>query len=227
MKVADLPVDDRPREKLLAKGAASLSDAELVAVLLRTGRRGEPVLEMARAWLADAGGLAGLAGLDVAELRRRPGVKVAKATVVAAALELGRRLARQGLEARSLLDRPEAAAEFLTRCYAEERVEVFGCLCLDSRHRLLREHLLHRGARTHAEVEPGEVFRAAIADNANALILWHTHPSGDPTPSDDDINLTRQLVAAGRALNIRILDHLVIASGGFVSLRQRGLLPGA
>jgi DNA repair protein RadC len=227
MKVADLPLDERPREKLLAKGAASLSDAELLAVLLRTGRRGEPVLDLARRWLADAGGLPGLAALDVAELGRRSGVKAAKATVVAAALELGRRLARLGLEARALLDRPEAAAEFLTRCYAHERVEVFGCLCLDSRHRLLREHLLHRGARTHAEVEPGELFRAAISDNANALILWHTHPSGDPTPSDDDVQLTRQLAHAGKALNIGILDHLVIASGGFVSLRQRGLLPAA
>ena len=225
MRVADLPEDDRPREKLLAKGAASLSDAELLAVLLRTGRKGEPVLEMARSWLADAGGLAGLAALDVEELRRRPGVKEAKATVVAAALELGRRLARQRVEARSLLDRPELAAEFLARRYADERVEVFGCLSLDGRHRLVREHLIHRGARTHAEVEPAEVFRVAIADNANALILWHTHPSGDPSPSEDDIALTRQLVAAGRALNIRVLDHLVIAREGFVSLRQRGMIP--
>jgi DNA repair protein RadC len=227
VRVADLPTDERPREKLLAKGAASLSDAELLAVLLRTGRHGEPVLDLARAWLAEAGGLGALAALDVEELRRRPGVKAAKAAVVAAALELGRRLARQGIEARSLLDRPEAAAEFLTRCFAHERVEVFGCLCLDSRHRLLREHLLHRGGRTHAEVEPGEVFRAAIADNANAVILWHTHPSGDPVPSDDDLNLTRQLVNAGKVLNIRVLDHLVIARGGFVSMRQRGLLPVA
>jgi DNA repair protein RadC len=225
VRVADLPADERPREKLLARGAASLSDAELLAVLLRTGRQGEPVLELARDWLAAAGGLAGLAALDVAELRRRAGVKLAKAAVVAAALELGRRLAREGLRTRPLLDRPDAAADLLIRCYAHERVELFGCLCLDSRHRLLREHVLHRGGRTHAEVEPGEVFRAAIADNANAVILWHTHPSGDPSPSDDDLNLTRQLASAGKALNIRVLDHLVIASGGFVSLRQRGLLP--
>ena len=225
MKVADLPPDERPRERMLAKGAASLSDAELLAVLLRTGRAGEPVLEMARNWLADAGGLAALAALDVAELRRRPGVKNAKATVVAAALELGRRLARHQAAARSLLDRPELAAEFLARRHAGERVEVFGCLSLDGRHRLVREHVLHRGARTHADVEPAEVFRAAIADNANALIVWHTHPSGDPTPSEDDLALTRQLAAAGRTLNIRVLDHLVIAREGFVSLRQRGLLP--
>jgi DNA repair protein RadC len=227
VRVADLPADERPRERLLAKGAASLSDAELLAVLLRTGRHGEPVLEMARRWLEDAGGLTGLAALDASDLCRRTGVKAAKAAIVAAALELGRRLARQGVSARPLLDRPEAAAELLARCYAHERVEVFGCLCLDSRHRLLRDHLIHRGARTHAQVEPGEVFRAAIADNANALILWHTHPSGDPTPSEDDVALTRQLAAAGRALNITVLDHLVIAGGGFVSLRQRGLLPAA
>jgi DNA repair protein RadC len=225
MKVADLPPDERPREKMLAKGSASLSDAELLAVLLRTGRKGEPVLELARQWLAESGGLTGLAALDVAELRRRPGVKVAKATVLAAALELGRRLARQRLEARSLLDLPELAAEFLARRHADERVEVFGCLTLNSRHRLLREHLLHRGTLTHAEVEPREVFRAAIADNAKALILWHTHPSGDPSPSDDDLALTRQLAQAGKVLGVAVLDHLVIASGGFVSLRQRGLLP--
>jgi len=225
VRVADLPADERPREKMLVKGAASLSDAELVAVLLRTGTKTEPVLELARRWLADAGGLAGLAALDLAELRRRPGVKVAKATVLAAALELGRRLARQQVEARSLLDRPELAAEFLARRYAGERVEVFGCLSLDGRHRLLREHVLHRGARTRADVEPAEVFRAAIADNANTVIVWHTHPSGDPAPSEDDVALTRQLAAAGQTLSIRVLDHLVIAREGFVSLRQRGLLP--
>jgi len=212
---------------MLARGAASLSDAELLAILLRTGRKGESVLELARRWLAEAGGLAGLAALDLAELMRRKGVGSSKATIVAAALELARRLAREQATARPLLDRPELAAEMLARRHADERVEVFGCLSLDARHRLLREHVLHRGGRTHADVEPAEVFRAAIADNANAVIVWHTHPSGEPSPSDDDLALTRQLVAAGRTLNIKVLDHLVIAREGFVSLRQRGLLPPA
>ncbi len=224
-RVAELTEDERPREKMQAKGAASLSDAELLAVLVRTGRKGEPVLELTRNWLGEAGGLPGLAALDIGELRRRRGIGLSKATIVAAALELGRRLARAQAESRDLLDRPELAAEYLARRHAGERVELFGCLTLDSRHRLVREHVLHRGARTHADVEPAEVFRAAIADNAHGMIVWHTHPSGDPTPSDDDIALTRQLAAAGKTLGIRVLDHLVVAGGGHVSLRQRGLLP--
>ena len=225
MKVAELPPDERPRERMLAKGAASLSDVELLAVLLRTGSKGEAVLDLARRMLAEAGGLAGLAGQDLAELTRCSGVKAGKATVVAAALEVGRRLARLRLEARLRLDRPEAAAEFLQLRYAYERVEVFGCLTLNGRHHLVGEHLLHRGTRTHADVEPSEVFRKAIADNARALILWHSHPSGDATPSEDDLALTRQLAQGGRLIGIQVLDHLVIAGGGWVSLRQRGLLP--
>jgi len=225
MKVSDLAPDDRPREKLLAKGAASLSDAELLAVLLRTGRAGEPVLELARNWLAEAGGLSGLAEARIGEILSRPGIKAAKGAAVAAALEVGRRLVRRRLEARSLLDRPELAAEYLASRHADERVELFGCLTLDGRHRLRREHVLHRGGRTNAQVEPAEVFHAAIGDNASSLILWHTHPSGDPSPSDDDLALTRQLVAAGTVLNIRVLDHLVLVRGGFVSLRQRGVMP--
>jgi DNA repair protein RadC len=224
LKVAELPIDDRPREKLLAKGAGALSDAELLAVLLRTGAQGAPVLELARQWLDDAGGLEGLATLDVFELRQRRGVKDAKATLLAAALELGRRLARREIEGRPLLDRPEAVAAFLAPSYASERVEVFGCVTLDSRNRLLRVRQLHRGARSHADVEPSEVFKAALADNAHSVILWHTHPSGDPSPSEDDLALTRRLAEAGKLLRIAVVDHLVIARGGFVSLRQRGVV---
>jgi DNA repair protein RadC len=212
---------------MLAKGAASLSDAELLAILLRTGPKGESILELTRRWLEETGGLPGLAALDLPELQRRRGIGPSKATIVAAALELGRRLAHAQAEKRDLLDRPELAAALLARRHAGERVEVFGCLTLDSRHRLVREHVLHRGARTHADVEPAEVFRVAIADNAHGVVVWHTHPSGDPTPSEDDLALTRQLAAAGKALGIRVLDHLVVAGGGHVSLRQRGLLPPA
>jgi DNA repair protein RadC len=156
---------------------------------------------------------------------RRKGVGLAKGAVVAAALELGRRLARRRLVGQRLLDRPEAAADYLRRQYGHERVEVFGTLTLDVRHRLLRIHELHRGARSHADIEPAEVFNSAIVDNAHAVIVWHTHPSGDPTPSGDDEALTRRLADAGRLLGIAVLDHLVVASGGFTSLRQRGVLP--
>lgn len=225
MRVSELPSDERPREKLLAHGAEALSDAELIAVLVRTGRCGEGVLELARAWLDEVGGLAALASTDIHELIRRPGIGPAKGTIVAAALELARRLARERLEGQQVVDRPEVVADLLRLRVGEERVEEFGCITLDVRHRMIREHVLHRGARTHAEVEPAEVFRRAIADNSHAVILWHNHPSGDPTPSADDLDLTRRLAEAGRLLGIAVLDHLVVARGGFVSLRRRGVLP--
>ena len=224
MRVAELDREARPREKLLAQGASALTDQELLAVLLGTGTRGRPVLDLAREWLADAGGLDRLAAQDSVEVRRQKGVGQAKACVVVAALELGRRLARKRLEATPLLDRPELVAEFLTPTWAAERVEMFGCLTLDARNHLLRCHVLHRGARAYSPVEPSEVFRAAIGDGAHGVVLWHTHPSGDPSPSDDDLVLTRRLADAGRLLGIAVLDHLVISRGGFASLRQRGLL---
>lgn len=223
MRVAELDAEARPREKLLARGPGALTDSELVAVLLGTGTRGRPVLDLAREWLAEAGGLDRLAAQDSVEVRRQKGIGQAKACVVAAALELGRRLARKRLEGTPLLDRPELVAEYLT-AWTSERVEVFGCLTLDARNRLVRCHVLHRGARAYSPVEPSEVFRAAIADAAHSVVLWHTHPSGDPAPSEDDLTLTRRLGDAGRSLGIAVLDHIVMGRGTFVSLRQRGLL---
>lgn len=225
MRVSELSFAERPREKLLEKGPEALSDAELLAVLLRTGVSGTDVLEMARLWLDEAGGLESLARVEPRQIVKRKGVGLAKGAVVAAALELGRRLARRSLAGQQILDRPEAVAEYLALRYGHERVELFGVLTLDVRHRLLRVHELHRGARAHTDIEPSEVFNSAIVDNAHNVILWHTHPSGDPTPSSDDEALTRRLADAGRLLGIAVLDHLVVARGGFVSLRQRGVLP--
>ena len=226
MRVAELDRDERPRERLLEKGPEALSDAELLAVLLGTGTRDAGVLEFAERWLADAGGLEGLAAADRRLLLQRKGIGPAKGSVVAAALELGRRLARRTLGRRPVLDRPEAVADYLARAYGAARVEKFGAITLDARNRMIRVHELHAGGRTHADVEPAEVFHAAILDNANALILWHTHPSGDPSPSEDDAALTRRLAEAGRLLNVAVLDHIVVTREGFVSLRQRGLVGG-
>ena len=223
MRIADLPRDQRPRERMLAAGPDALSDAELIALLLGTGTRGLPVVEMARQWLDEVGGLGGLASQDLTQVLRRHGVGPAKGCVLAAALELGRRLARRRLATAPLLDRPELVADWLTPLYAGERVEVFGCLTLTSRHQLIRSHELHRGGRAHADVEPSEIFNRAIVDGAHAVLLWHNHPSGDPSPSDDDVQLTRRLADAGRLLRIGVLDHIVVAARGFVSLRQRGL----
>ncbi|HPW55852.1 MAG: DNA repair protein RadC [Thermoanaerobaculaceae bacterium] len=223
MRIADLPREQRPREKLIAHGPDALSDGELVAILLGTGIPGLPVVELADRWLAEVGGLDRLAALDLAAVLKRKGIGPAKGCVLAAALELGRRLARQRLQRADLLDRPELIADWLAPTYAGERVEVFGCLTLNSRHHLVRCHELHRGSRSHADVEPSEVFHKAILDGCHALVVWHNHPSGDPTPSDDDVQLTKRLADAGRLLRIAVLDHLVIARGAFVSLRQRGL----
>ena len=226
VRVAELAREERPRERLARLGPEALSDAELVAVLLRTGTRGTDVLALAEKLLADAGGLAGLAAADRRATVRARGVGPAKGAVVAAALEVGRRLARLALQSVPLLDRPELVAAYLARSYGSSRVEKFGTLTLDARHRLLQVHELHRGGRSHADVEPSEVFNSAILDNAHAVIVWHTHPSGDPAPSEDDAVLTRRLAEAGRLLNIAVLDHIVVGRSGFVSLRQRGVLPG-
>jgi DNA repair protein RadC len=224
VRVSELSRSERPREKLLERGPEALSDAELLAVLLRTGTRGTSVLEMAATWLEEAGGLEHLSLSDPRLVMHRKGVGPAKGTVVAAAMELGRRIARRSLVGQAVLDRPESVADYLTRSYGTVRVEVFGSLTLDSRNRLLRVHELHRGARAHSDVEPSEVFNSAITDNAHSLILWHTHPSGDPSPSDDDVSLTRRLADVGRLLNIGVLDHVVVGRGSFVSLRQRGVV---
>ena len=224
MRVAELAREERPREKLVSRGPEALSDAELLALLLRTGTAGTDVLALAEKLLAEAGGLGGLAAADRRTILRAKGVGPAKGAVVAAALEVGRRLARLALQGQPLLDRPEVVADYLTRAYGASRVERFGSLTLDARNRLLQVHELHRGARSHADVEPSEVFNSAILDNAHALIVWHTHPSGDPAPSEDDVTLTRRLADAGRLLNISVLDHIVIGRSGFVSLRQRGVL---
>ncbi len=225
MGVAELAKDDRPRERLLEKGPESLTNAELLAVLLGTGTQETGVLELAESWLAEAGGLEGLAGLDRRWLLKKKGIGPAKAGIVAAALELGRRLARSTLVREPILDRPEAVADYLARSFASSRVEKFGAITLDARNRMIRVHELHSGARTHSDVEPSEIFHHAMMDNAHALILWHTHPSGDPSPSEDDLALTRRLADAGRLLNLTVLDHIIVTRAGFVSLRQRGVLP--
>ena len=181
MRVAELAEEERPREKLLEKGPETLSDAELLAVLLR-GVAGTDVLALARRG-CPAGGLDGLAASDRRAIHRRKGIGPAKGSVVAAALELGRRLARLSLAREPLLDRPEVVADYLARSFGSARVERFGAITLDARNRLLRVHELHRGGRAHADVEPSEVFHNAILDNAHAVILWHTHPFRNPAPT--------------------------------------------
>ena len=220
--IRELPEDERPRERLLAQGARSLGDAELVAVLLRTGRRGASAIEMARELLDAVGGLAGLANAQPASLARR-GLGAAKSAGLVAAIEVGRRLARAEIADREPLARPAAVASYLALRFALREQEVLGALYLDVRNRLLAERELYRGTLSRAAVEPRRVLQEGLLLGAAGCIVFHNHPSGDPTPSAEDLAFTRRLAEAGEIVGIRLVDHLVLGGPGrWLSLRERG-----
>jgi len=222
LTMKDLPEGERPRERLLQHGPAALSAAELLAILLRTGRRGESALHLAHRVLQVCGGLAGLARTPAHELARIPGVGLAKAAQIQAALELGRRVA-----AATPGERPQVRcahdAYLLLADMADLEQETLRVLLLDTRGRVLAIPTLYVGNVNTTLVRPAEIFREAVRRNAVSIIVAHNHPSGDPTPSPEDIALTRDLVAAGRLLGIGVLDHLIIGQGRYVSLRERGV----
>jgi DNA repair protein RadC len=222
--IRDLPPSERPRERLLLLGPASLSDAELVAVLLRTGRPGVSALELARDLLCGLEGLPGLLGIDSGGLRRC-GLGEAKAATLMAACELAARLARAELPLRPALGRPVAAARYLLLRYGCPDQEVMGCLFLDARHRLIAEREVFRGTLNRAAVEPRPILKEGLLRSAAGLLLFHTHPSGDPTPSPEDLAFTRRLAEAAEIVGLSLVDHLVL--GGvdrWISLRERGSL---
>lgn len=217
-----IPISDRPRERLLRSGGGALSDAEVVAVLLRVGRPGLSALEMAREVLSECGGLAGLLTAGLSQLRRR-GLGEAKAAAVLAAVELGRRLARAQIHRGENLDHPAAVAEYLMLRYPPGDQEVMGALYLDIRNRLVAEGDIYRGTLSRAAVEPRAILKTGLLSSASGLILFHTHPSGDPAPSVEDLEFTRRMAEAGKLLGIRLIDHLILGGGGrWVSLKRRG-----
>ncbi|HKI85750.1 MAG TPA: DNA repair protein RadC [Thermoanaerobaculia bacterium] len=218
----ELADDERPRERLLALGGRALSDTELVAVLLGSGRRGASALTLAREVLCMVGGLAGLLGSEPSTLRS-PGLGPAKRSSLLAAVEIGRRLARAELPERSPMTRPAAVARYLTLCYRRFDQEVMGALYLDSRHRLLEERELYRGTLNRAAVEPRGILKQALLVGAAAIVLFHTHPSGDPSPSAEDLAFTRRVSEAAEILGLRLIDHLILGIGDrWVSLAERG-----
>ncbi len=213
---------ERPRERLLRHGAGRLGEDELVALLLRTGHRGASAKAVARELLDAVDGLDGLQHAGFDELCR-PGVGPAKGASILAALELGRRLAREDFLARPDLRRAGAAARYLLLRYGRRDQEVMGALYTDSRHRLLRERELFRGTLTRTSVEPRAILAQGIVAGAAGLVLFHTHPSGDPSPSAEDLVFTRRLHEACEIVGLELLDHLVLGVGGqYVSLRERG-----
>jgi DNA repair protein RadC len=224
-RISDLPLEERPRERLARLGAAALSGEELLALLLGSGLRGESALDSARRILAAHGGLAGLAGLSGAELRRERGIKQARASVLLAALEIGRRLAAEALSGRDLLNEPSLVKEYLRRARGDGTQERTGVLYLNARNRLLKDDPeIYRGTLDRAVVEPREILKRALLSNAAGLILYHNHPSGDPSPSREDREFTRRLSAAAESVGLRLLDHVVVGREGCVSFREAGLM---
>lgn len=221
-QICDLPLAERPRERLLQNGSTSLSDGELLAILLRTGRPGETVLEQARSVLDYCGGLSGLIGVSVHSLRRL-GLGPAKTAMVLAALELGRRLARTQLPERQPMSHPTAVASYLSLRFGRRDQEVMGALFLDTRNRLMGEKEIYRGTLNRAAVEPRSVLKEGLLRDAAGFVLFHTHPSGDPSPSAEDLAFTRRMAQSGELLGVCLVDHLIVASGDrWISLRQRG-----
>lgn len=223
--VKDWPTDDRPRERLIKYGAHTLSDTELIALLLRTGdaATGRNVLDIARDLLTVSGGLRQLAGREIQELCRTPGVGLAKAAQIHAAVEIGRRLEAPDIDRVAFSSSTDVANFFMPRLRDLKR-EIFKVLLLDARNRLIRDVTVSEGSLTASIVHPREVFRPAILESAASVIFLHNHPSGDPTPSKDDLKITAQLVDAGNMLDIRVLDHIILGHRTFTSLAGKGLL---
>lgn len=222
-RIKDLADSDRPRERLARLGAEALSNAELVAILIRSGVRGKNALQLARELLVQVGGLPGIHRIAYEELKRFPGLGHAKTAQVKAAVELGRRLAVASPEERPVIQSPEDAAGLLLYEMGALEREHLRVVALDTRNRLIRIKEVYKGSLNTSVVRIGEVFRDAVRMNAAALIVAHNHPSGDPTPSPEDVALTRTIIDAGKLLDIEVLDHLVIGRGRFVSMKARRL----
>ena len=219
--VKEMPEDERPRERLARVGPQALSSAELLAIILRTGVKGENVVTMASRLLAKYGGLAGLARAELAQLGQEHGLGPAKASQLLAALELGRRLMAESPEERFQIRAPQDAANLLIPLIGHQEQEHFVVLYLDTRNRVMDREVLYKGSLNTSLVRIAEVFRGAIRRNCAAIIVAHNHPSGDPSPSPEDVALTRRLVEAGKLVEVEVLDHVVIGQGRFVSLRER------
>jgi len=221
--IRDMAEHDRPRERLQKVGAGAVSTAELLAIVLRTGTGGENVLRLAERLLAEFGSLPGLSRASITELMNVKGVGEAKASEVKAALELGRRLMTSAPEERPVVSSPADAANLLMSEMMFLEQEHLRLILLDTRNRVLKTPTIYVGSLNASVVRVGELFRAALKANAAAMIVAHNHPSGDPSPSPEDIRVTRQLVDAGRLMDIEVLDHVVIGHQRFVSLKERGL----
>jgi len=228
LKIREMPQDERPREKLLARGVSALSDPELIAILLRTGLRGANAVEVGRQLLEKYKSLTGISRCSVKELRKIPGIGQTKALELVAAFGLGERLARETLS-KQKLDSPELVSELVGPEMRRLRTESLRVILLDTRYRLLHIEEVSVGSLNESIAHPREIFRPAITYSAYAVIVVHNHPSGDASPSQTDHSLTRRLVEAAELLQIKLLDHIIIGApsegnSGYFSFKEAGVL---
>jgi DNA repair protein RadC len=217
-----LSPDDRPREKLRAHGTAALGDNELVALVIGQGSRRGDALAVANTLLGAHGGLHGLARCHADDLVAAPGVGPARAAQIVAAIELGRRTLTRRAAARWQIKLPRDAADYLMPRFGGRGVEQFGVLLLDMKYRVIRPAILASGTLNSTIVQPREVFRVATIGGAAAIVVFHNHPSGDPTPSPEDVELTQRLAAAGVLIGIDVIDHVILGEGRYWSFKERG-----
>jgi len=222
-RIADLHESDRPRERLETLGPQALTNAELIAILLRVGVSGENAVEVGQRLLNKFGGLSGLHRAPFNELLNQHGVGEAKASQIKAAIELGRRLTVESPEEKVAINSPADAAALIQYEMSALDQEHLRVMLLDRRNRVLEIVEVYKGSVSSSQVRVGELFKEAVRKNASAIIVVHNHPSGDPTPSPDDVAVTRAIMQAGKLLDIDVLDHLVIGLGKWVSLKERGL----
>jgi DNA repair protein RadC len=220
-RIIDIEEHERPRERMARLGPQALSNAELLAILLRTGMQGENAIEVAERLLQTYGGVSGLYRASLDELKKQKGLGLAKATQIKAAIELSHRMNFE--DHKQPINSPQEAADIIQYEMACKEQEELWVLILDVRNRLISIDKTYKGSLNSSQVRVGELFKMAIRLNAASVIIAHNHPSGDPNPSPDDAAITRAIVQAGKMLDVDVLDHIVIGAGKFASMKERGL----
>ncbi|CAN7303131.1 DNA repair protein RadC [Bacillus sp. MCCB 382] len=222
--IRDFPQDERPRERMIQSGAASLSNQELLAILLRTGTKSESVLQLSNRLLNQFDGLNLLKDASLEEITKTKGIGLAKAVQIMAAVEFGRRISNLAFDDRYSIRSPEDGANYVMNDMRFLAQEHFVCLYLNTKNQVLHKQTIFIGSLNASIVHPREVFKEAFRRSAASIICIHNHPSGDPTPSREDIEVTKRLVECGRIIGIDILDHLIIGEKKFISLKEKGYL---
>ncbi|WP_205178522.1 RadC family protein [Siminovitchia thermophila] len=222
--IKDFPIEDRPRERLIQHGAASLSNQELLAILLRTGTKSKSALQLANKLLAQFDGLLWLKEAALEEIMGIKGIGKVKAVQIAAAIELGRRIGNLTYDDRYIIRTPEDGANYVMNDMRFLTQEHFVCLYLNTKNQVLHRQTIFIGSLNASIVHPREVFKEAFRRSAASIICFHNHPSGDPTPSREDIEVTNRLVECGKMMGIEILDHLIIGDNKYVSMKEKGFI---